>query len=267
MSSPKVSVIMPTHNGMPYLKEAVESILKQTYKNFEFIIVDDASSDKTLQYLKSLKDKRIKLIRNKQNLGVAKSLNKALKAARGEFIARMDADDVSYSARLKEQIEFFKKSPQIFLCGTWAELINNSGKIIGEKKYPSSNKNIKRALLWYTPIIHPSLMARKKVFTKLNGYNPKFDMAEDYEFLIRARENYNIANIPRKLIKWRLHDKRRSRAQMHQMGKVDLAIKIESLKKGYFSPVYFPVILMKFASTYLVPTPIKVQLSKLLKRA
>src|SRR3990167_10971452 len=107
---PKISVIMSVYNGMPFLKEAVASILKQTYRNFEFIIVDDGSRDKSWEYLKSLKDTRIKLLKNGRNLGLAASLNKALKKAKGDFIARMDADDVSFPQRLETQIKFLEKN-------------------------------------------------------------------------------------------------------------------------------------------------------------
>src|SRR4030042_6096810 len=125
---PKISVIMSVYNGLPlgpqpktktassaYLKEAVESILNQTYRNFEFIIVDDASRDKSWDYLKSLKDRRIKLIRNKKNLGLAASLNIALRQAQGDYVARMDADDISLPNRFEEQIYFLQKNPKIDL--------------------------------------------------------------------------------------------------------------------------------------------------------
>src|SRR3989338_10709157 len=135
----KISVIMSVYNGMPYLPEAVKSILNQTYKNFEFIIIDDASTDQSTKYLRFLKDKRIKLIKNSKNLGLAASLNKALKFAKGEYIARMDADDISLPKRFEKQVKFFKKHPSVDICGTWVNLIDDVGKIIGEKKYPISD--------------------------------------------------------------------------------------------------------------------------------
>src|SRR3989338_5597380 len=132
---PKICVIMSVYNGLPYLKEAVKSILNQTYKNFEFIIVDDASRDKTWQFLKSLKDKRVKLIQNKKNLGLAASLNIAIRLAQGDFIARMDADDISLSNRFEEQIKYLTKHQEIDLCGTWVPLIDDTGKIVGSKTF------------------------------------------------------------------------------------------------------------------------------------
>ena len=161
--NPKISVIMSVYNGMPlgphpamrgrtassaysqkssaYLKQAVESILNQTYKNFEFIIVDDASTDNSWQYLKSLKDKRIKLLKNSKNLGLAKSLNRAIGVASGHYIARMDADDISLPTRFQEQLKFLKRNPNIDLCGTWADLFASVVLLFFHKPPPPINPN------------------------------------------------------------------------------------------------------------------------------
>lgn len=265
--NPKISVIMSVHNGMPYLKTSVESIMKQSYKNFEFIIVNDASADSSWDYLKSIKDKRIKLLKNIQNLGLATSLNKALRYAQGDFIARMDADDISLRNRLEEQLKFLENHPKIDVIGAWVDLIDENSKIIGEKKYPTENAQMQKALRWYTPIIHPTLMSKAIFFKELNGYDPEFDMAEDYELLLRAKNCFVMANITQKLLLWRLADQRRSRENMHEMDKIDLKIKWKYFRKGYFGPFYLITILKKFAMTYVVPTPIKLKISQLLKLA
>lgn len=263
----KISVIMSVYNGMPYLSEAVESILAQTYKNFEFIIVDDASTDGTWQYLTDLRDSRVKLIKNKKNLGLAKSLNIALRQAQGDYIARMDADDISLPERLETQLKFMKDNPQIDICGTWANKINENGKIIGEKKYPINDIAIKRLLAWEPSIIHPTIMAKTSFFKELNYYDPKFDFAEEYELLMRAKKNYKMANISQKLLLWRLWDKRRSRKMMHRVDRVDLEIKWQAFKRDDFGPLYLLTIAKKFLMTYLVPYPFKVSLAKFLKLA
>lgn len=258
---------MPVYNGLPHLKDAVKSILTQTYTNFEFIIVDDASADKSWQYLKELKDKRIKLIRNEKNLGVAKSLNIALKSASGEFIARMDADDISLPKRIETQVRFLRLHPSIDICGTWVDLINEKGQIIGAKKYPTKDKKIKNALAWFPPIIHPTMMIKAKAYRQLEGYDPRFDMAEDYDLLLRAKKEFMMANIPQRLLLLRLWENRRSRAQMHKMDKIDLKIKLEAFKKGYFGPLYVVTIVKKFLMTYLLPISLKVKIARLLKVA
>jgi len=141
---PKVSVIMSTHNGLPYLKMAVQSILEQTYKNLEFIIVEDGSKDLSWKYLKKIRDKRIKLIKNSKKLGLAASLNKAIKTAKGKYIARMDADDISLSKRLETQVVFMQKNPTVDICGTWVKLIDENEKIITSIHKPIEDKSIKK---------------------------------------------------------------------------------------------------------------------------
>lgn len=263
----KISVIMSVYNGMPYLAEAVRSILNQTYKNFEFIIVDDASTDGTWKYLNSIKDGRIKLIRNSKNLGLAASLNKALKSAGGEYIARMDADDISLPRRLEAQLEFMQENPDVDLCGTWAYLINESSEIIGEKKFYEQDQMIKRALAIYSPIIHPTYFAKKDFFTMLGGYNRKFEYAEDYELLLRARRDFKFANIPIKLFKWRLWDRRRSRAEMEKIDRADFRVKLTGFKKGYFGKPYLSIVILKFFVTFLTPYFLKKAVAKKIKLA
>lgn len=262
-----ISVIMSVYNGMPYLEEAVESILSQTYKKFEFIIVDDASTDNSWKYLKSLKDKRIKLLKNSKNLGLTKSLNRALKSSNGYYIARMDSDDISYSNRFIEQLKFLEKNKEISLCGTWADLINDSGEIIGEKKYPTDPNKVYSALPFYQCVIHPTFFARRELFTHLKGYNPKFDFAEDYELLMRARKKFRIANVGKKLIKWRLWEGRRSRSSMKIMDYIDLKIKIASVKRD--GPDIYNILGLskKLFFIYLFPLWLRLKIAKLLKLA
>lgn len=258
---------MSVYNGMPYLKEAVQSILFQTYSNFEFIIVDDASTDKTWQYLKSLKDKRVKLIKNEKNLGIAASLNKALKIARGDYIARMDADDISLPRRLEIQLGFLQRNHDIDLCGTWADLIDENDKIIGEKKFPKNHEDINRLLMFLSPVIHPTFFAKSIVFKKLSGYDPRFEYCEDYHFLLRAKDVFKISNIAQKLFQLRLWEKRRSRESMKKIDRADLKTKIEALKKGYYAWPYTVIVLVKLFITYLVPYKLKIPLAKLNKLA
>lgn len=267
MNNPKVSVIMSVYNGMPYLKEAVKSILNQTYKNLEFIIVNDASADSSWEYLKSLKDKRIKLIKNKKNLGLAKSLNIALRQAQGDFIARMDADDISLPRRFQEQLKFLVKHPAIDICGSWVDLIDEKGRIIGEKKFPLKDEEIKRVLVRFNPMIHPTSMGKKSFFTQLQGYREEYDGAEDYDLLMRAMKKFKMSNIAKKLLFRRLQRNRRSAKSMAKMDKLELKIKLESIRENGFDLIALLWIIKKILSTYLIPTKLKVQLAQLLKLA
>jgi len=256
---------MAVYNGMPYLTVAVESILAQTYKNFEFIIVDDASTDKSRKYLKSLKDKRISLLRNNKNLGLAASLNRGLKRAGGEYIARMDADDISLPQRFEVQLNFMNANPDIDLCGTWVEKINSAGKIIGETKHPQADTSIKKLLAWQSAIVHPTFFAKSKFFSELNNYDPKYDYAEEYELLMRAKNRFKMANVPQKLLLWRIWNNRRSRQSWEKMEQVDFAIKQDAYKRGDYGKQYVIILGVKYFVTYIMPYNLKLSLFRLIK--
>ncbi len=196
---------MSSHNGEKFIKEAINSILTQTFGDFEFLIVNDGSTDLTGVILGdfSQKDQRIKIITNSENLGLTKSLNKALQAARGEYIARMDDDDISLPERFAKQIDFMEKNPTMALVGCLSFVINERGEVIGEKKLVLDYPEIKKRLLFNNQFIHSSLMLRKTVLDKEGFYNEKFKKAQDYELVLRLAGKYSVANLPEKLIKWR----------------------------------------------------------------
>ena len=149
MDSPKVSVIMSVYNGEKYLKEAINSILNQTFKDYEFIIVNDASTDKSIKILEEYakKDNRIGLIHNEKNIGLTRSLNKAIKSANGAYIARQDADDISLPPRLEEEVNFLDKHPTVGLVGSYAWMIDEKGKILSDFKICTDNEDIKKKIV------------------------------------------------------------------------------------------------------------------------
>lgn len=202
---PKISVIMSVYNGEKFLKESVLSILNQTYADFEFIIINDGSTDLSLEILRGFeeKDKRIRLI-SRENKGLTPSLNEGMKLAQGEYIARMDSDDISMPERFEKQITFLEKNKDIALCGTWAINIDENGNEIGEYKTPITNKEIKKNILFHNPFIHPSVMIRKSVFEKVGLYNEEFKHIEDYELWTRVIPRFKTANIQDFLLKYRL---------------------------------------------------------------
>lgn len=267
MRNQKISVIMSVYNGMPYLKDSVRSILNQTYTNFEFIIVNDDSTDDSLSFLKNLQDSRISIITNKNNIGLAASLNLALKQASGDFIARMDADDISETERLEHQVNFLTKNKRVVLCGTWASKIDKNGKKIGSIHYPTSTGEIKKKIISFNPIIHPSLMARRLFFDKLKGYREEFDKAEDYEILARGINTFKYANLPKELFRLRLSQVRRSVKSMRKMDKLDLKIKLNFLRQNGPSAANLFAIFKKLLLIYVVPIQIKIKIATLLKQA
>ena len=263
---PKISVIMSVYNGMPYLEQAVESIFRQTFEDFEFFIVDDASTDETWRYLKSLRDMRIKLIQNKKNLGLAASLNIALRQAQGDFVARMDADDISLSIRFKEQINFLQKHPTIDICGSFVNVIDETDKIIGQIKKPTSNKEIKKELFWLTPLLHPTWFAKKEVFRKLKGYDEKWDYVEDFEFLIRATD-FKMANIPKYLLLFRSQKERRSQKTIEKIYRNSLKLRLKNYRERKLGIRYLLILARSYISTYLFPTRLKIYLNRRMKFA
>lgn len=265
-SKPEVSIVMAVYNGLPHLKKAIKSIQHQSFKNFEFIIVDDGSSDDSLAYISKIKDKRLVIIKNKKNLGLADSLNIGIAKAKGKYIARMDADDISLPVRLETQIKFLKANPKIDLCGSWARLINQNEKIVGAKRFPTEDSQIKKQLICRSSIIHPSMFA-KSGFFKNNKYKVDFDYAEDYELLMRTKNKYQMANIPQYLLFFRVWDNRRSRKFMNLMDKKDLAVKIEEVKRNGVNLNLLFQIFKKIVSTYLLPYNLKIKLAQILKAA
>ncbi len=204
--NPKISVVMATHNGEQFIKEAVNSILTQTYSDFEFLIVDDGSTDSTPTILNEYqaKDQRIKIVTNPHCVGLTKSLNIAIRQAKGEYIARMDDDDISLPNRIEKQINFITKNPEIVLLGAWAFLINENGQTIGKKNLAVQSQQIKNKLLFNNQIIHSTWLVKRDILIKEGLYNEQFKKAQDYEFVLRLACKYKIANLPENLLMYRV---------------------------------------------------------------
>lgn len=200
-----VSVVMATHNGERFLKPAIESILNQSFTNFEFLIVNDYSSDQSPQILKEFarKDRRIKIIHNSQNLGLTASLNKGLQVAQGKYIARMDDDDIALPTRLQKQYDFMEAHQEFALVGAMAEIMDETSKIIGEKKLALDYKCLKKKLLFNNQLVHSAWFLRASVLKEIGLYNEQFKKAQDYELLLRIAAKHSVCNLPEKLIKWR----------------------------------------------------------------
>ena len=194
---------MSVYNCEKYVREAVLSIINQSFKDFEFIIINDGSTDKSREIIENIKDERIKLINNK-NKGLTKSLNEAIVLSKGEFIARMDADDFSLNDRFEKQINFLDSNPGISMCGAWADFIDANGNYLKNYKRPVTDKEIIKELLFHNPFIHSTVMIRKEVFDKVGLYNESFRFAQDYELWTRIIPKFKTANLPEVLLKYRV---------------------------------------------------------------
>lgn len=200
---PTISVIMSVYNGEKYLREAIISVLSQDFSDFEFIIIDDGSTDKSLEIIKSFNDSRMKII-SRENKGLIFSLNEAISLATGKYIARMDADDICFSNRFSGQLKAFENS-KVALVGSWATKINDNGEEIGLMSYPPLEyRKIKSFFIKHNPFIHSSVMIKKEVFDKVGVYDNKFKHAEDYELWSRVLSKFEAVNIGQPLIKYRI---------------------------------------------------------------
>lgn len=210
MTSPMISVVMPVYNAEKYVAEAIESILNQSYGNFEFIIIDDCSTDSSYEILQSYaaKDPRIKLFKNEVNSKLPKTLNFGISQATGKYIARMDADDISLPARFAKQVAFMDANPEVGVCGTWFKLFDENIKLAkSERCYPSDPERFKLNMLFVEcSMAHPSAMIRKSIFQNNQPY--EFDYiskAEDYELWCRLiRRGILFTNLPEFLFYYRV---------------------------------------------------------------
>lgn len=200
--APRVSVVMPVHNAAPYVREAVDSMLGQTFGDFELIVVDDGSTDGSAEIVKAITDPRIRLIAQ-SNQGIAAALNNGVAAARGEFIARMDADDVSMPERLAKQVAHLDAHPEVGLLGTWAEIVDADGKRIGAFEHPTSHARIRHDLLFDTPFAHPTMMIRRALFNSAGGYDSDPAIFEDHDLWRRMITRTKGANLPEHLLRYR----------------------------------------------------------------
>jgi glycosyltransferase involved in cell wall biosynthesis len=197
---------MPVYNGERYLREAIESILNQTFEDFEFLVIDDGSSDGSVEIIQSYNDQRIRLILNETNLGLIATLNKGIDLARGDYIARMDCDDISMPERLDKQYEFMQKNPEAAVSGSWASTIDEQGEVTGEIRTLSSFDCISVELFFTNPMIHSSTFFKKNFIASIGSYNKDFERAEDYYLWIRVvQKKGRILNVPLFLLKYRNH--------------------------------------------------------------
>jgi len=201
--SPAVTVLMPVYNAEPFLREAIESILNQTFTDFEFLIINDGSTDGSEEIIKGYTDPRIKYYKNEQNLRLIATLNKGIGLARGKYIVRMDADDISLPARLEKQVAFMEENPEVVVCGSWAEVFGKEKTLI---RYLAEHEEIMFRMLYQCHLVHPTIIMRTK---EVQAFKPLFDPAflhaEDYDFFVRLGYSFKLANIREVLLKYRFH--------------------------------------------------------------
>lgn len=214
IDKPTISVVLPVYNGEKYLAEAIESVLTQTFEDFELIIINDGSKDNSLSIIKRYmsQDKRIKLI-DRENKGLVYSLNEGVSQARGLFIARMDADDICLPARFEEQINYMQ-THKLDLCGSWIQPFTED-KMLPIRKHPESHEDITIAMIFFNCLAHPSMMIKSNIFTNLNYDN---EVAEDYQLWCRAiLRGYRVGNTPKVLLMYRVHAQQITKNKLEEL--------------------------------------------------
>ena len=205
---PAVSVLMPVYNAERYLAEAVGSILAQTFADFEFLIVDDGSTDGSLAILRRFEasDPRVRLV-SRPNTGYVTALNEMLGMARGELLARMDADDVALPHRFARQVEFLRDHPEVDALGGAQEQIDARGRFLYIHRDPVGHEEIQeQALIGRCPLNHPSVMMRRHAVLDLGGYRTEMMPSEDLDLWLRMGERGRLANLPEVVTRYRIHD-------------------------------------------------------------
>jgi len=237
----KLSVIMSVHNEENNLHKSLNSIVNQTYKKWELIIIDDNSSDNSLKIILEFckKDQRIKYFRNSENKGIPYSLNRALKLSQGKFIARMDGDDFAIENRFKMQLKFLENNPKIDILGGGALIHNTCTGLTSKVLMPEYHNEIINQLFKTSPFIHPTIMAKKEFFIKNSFYNENYKNSEDYELFFRASRNSIYHNLQDILIEYNFNEK-----LIYKRLYGSILVRFKNIKKTneVFKAMYFSIV-------------------------
>ena len=201
---PLVSIVLPVFNGEKYLKESLDSVFAQTYKNWELIIINDGSTDGTEKIIQTYHDKRIKYLPNDGNKGIIFSLNRGLQESNGHFIARLDADDVALPLRLEKQVEFLMENSDYVICGSYFQTVDSKDKLLKKVRFPSNDRDARSFLLLHNCFCHSTILMRAEIVKELK-YDEYFEICEDYDLWVRISRSGKILNLPIFTTLYRVH--------------------------------------------------------------
>lgn len=223
INSPVITVFMAVFNGEAHIKMAIESVLNQSFTDFELLIVNDGSTDCTLDIIRQFKDPRIRVVSNDGNKGLAFTRNHGLREARGQYIAILDSDDLSIPGRLEIQINFMTAYPEIALCGGQAITIDKDDNYTGSLNVPSSTTNMAHQLVLHNIFINSTLLIKKSVMLEVGGYRD-LALAEDYDLSFRISLKHQVANLNQVLISYRIHENNISSLQAEKQSQAEINI-------------------------------------------
>ncbi len=263
IENPKVSVVMPVYDAEKYLREAIESILNQTFKEFEFIIIDDDSVDESWGIIQEYadRDERIIASKNKKNLGIAGNRNRGLSLMKGRYVVWQDADDISIPTRVEKQYEFMEENPEVGIVGGYLQFFNEK-RDLSIRKYTLDDKSLRKTIFRYSPVAEPGAMIRKKCLDELGGYNLRYPPAADLDMSFRIGSKYKFANLQEVVIKYREHVNSATFTKLKEMELNTLEIRNKAVKEyGYKMTILDKIYwILQYLSIYIVPPRIKLWL-------
>lgn len=263
--TPLISVLMPVFNAERYIEGSIESILQQTFHNFELIIVDDCSTDKSWEIIQKYarNDKRVKILKNKQNLGLSRTLNGGIHIARGKYIARMDADDWSYPDRLEKQYKFMEEHSEIGISGGSREVYDkHMKKMISVYRYKLTDSEIRKDIFLRSPFCHPAIVCRADILKKAGGYSELLGKSEDYDFYFKMGLLCEFGNLPDVLIKYRRCNSSATFENCNRQDLTTLYVRTKAVfEYGYkMRAIDKVVFFIQLASIFIIPAKLRREL-------
>jgi len=234
---PLVSVIMPAYNAEKYIGEAIESILNQTFKDFEFIILDDCSTDKTWEIIQDYakKDERIIAVRNEKNLNIALNRNKGVEMSKGKYIVWADADDISKPERIEKLVNYMESHPEVGICGSNFQSFSGN-KLMDTREFFEEDNLLRKNIFKFSPVAQPTAIVRRECFNKVGKYNPSYPPAEDIDFSFRVGEFFKFGNIPEVLLMYREHPNSATYTRTRKQIASTLEVRSKYLKSDFYNP-------------------------------
>jgi glycosyltransferase involved in cell wall biosynthesis len=264
----KVSVITPVYNTEKYIGEMIESIIGQTFRDFEFILVDDCSTDNTVSIIKKYArdDQRIKLFQNEKNLGIAGNRNRGVSLAKGKYVVWADADDISKKDRLKLQYDFMESHPEVGICGGFLQFFDDTGNL-GIRKYAPDDRFLRKTIFRYSPVAQPSAIIRKECLDEAGEYDLRWPPAEDLDMSFRIGTKHQFANIQKIMIRYREHPNSATFSRLKKIELSTIAIRNKYTKDYGYKMTLTDKIYnwLQFVSIFVVPAKIKIKLFNLIR--
>lgn len=267
---PQISVITPAYNAEKYIGETIESILNQSFTDFEFIIINDCSTDSTLEIVQKYadKDKRIKLFSNEKNLGIAGNRNKGVSLAAGKYIVWQDADDISVLDRLEKQFAFMESHPEVGICGGYLQFFSEAGET-GVRKYATSDAELRKTIFRFSPVAQPAAIIRKSYLDEAGKYDLAWPPAEDLDMSFRIGSKHKFANLPQIIIKYREHGNSATFKKLKTIEVNTIKIRLKYSHGWGYHPTVMDYLygFCQYISIFIIPPKLKIALFNLLRNS